>query len=101
MGSIRTYNQCRHRWHNVIKHRGTNHEDINSRLSTGIDDSFHGVHDYGQPQDPNDLHVNNNDNQDWNSHHQQINLHQMMEQQQHQQGEEDSQLYQTLQKYGV
>lgn len=23
MGPIRSYNQCRHRWHNVIKHRGT------------------------------------------------------------------------------
>lgn len=22
MGPIRSYNQCRHRWHNVIKHRG-------------------------------------------------------------------------------
>jgi hypothetical protein len=23
MGPVRSYNQCRHRWHNVIKHRGT------------------------------------------------------------------------------
>lgn len=22
MGPVRSYNQCRHRWHNVIKHRG-------------------------------------------------------------------------------
>lgn len=41
MGGVRTYNQCRHRWHNVIKHRGMNPEDMAARLAAGGDESFH------------------------------------------------------------
>lgn len=107
MGSIRTYNQCRHRWHNVIKHRGVNHEDMNSRMSNGGDESFT---NYGQTQDSADVSGDLSHSQDWNTH-QQLALHQLMEHQHQQQnqnqqqqqgdGEEDSNLYQSLHKYGV
>eukprot|EP00604_Paraphysomonas_vestita_P004448 CAMPEP_0174825364 /NCGR_PEP_ID=MMETSP1107-20130205/42680_1 /TAXON_ID=36770 /ORGANISM="Paraphysomonas vestita, Strain GFlagA" /LENGTH=420 /DNA_ID=CAMNT_0016056897 /DNA_START=48 /DNA_END=1311 /DNA_ORIENTATION=+ len=107
MGSIRTYNQCRHRWHNVIKHRGISHDNINPRLSSssvgvgGGDDGDYS--NYVQNQD-HDVSVDLSHNQDWSSHQQQLALHRQMMEHQHQQGEvegEDSHLYQTLQKYGV
>ncbi len=41
MGSIRTYNQCRHRWHNVIKHRAflltQDQSDLHSRCLQQLD----------------------------------------------------------------
>jgi hypothetical protein len=90
MGSVRTYNQCRHRWHNVIKHRGMNPDDMTGRLSNGGEEIYQGYN--SQEQDwANPLHANMQ--------------HQLLEQQQqrHQQQpivEEDPNL-QYLQKYDV
>jgi hypothetical protein len=92
MGSVRTYNQCRHRWHNVIKHRGINPDEMNG---------FHG-YTPSQPQDQDLAGA-----QEWAALQQQHAMmqHQLLEQQeqqQHQQqeAEEDPNLA-YLQKYDV
>jgi hypothetical protein len=86
MGSVRTYNQCRHRWHNVIKHRGINPDEING---------FHG-YSSSQPQDQASA------QQEWAALQQQhlAMQHQLLGQQQQQEAEEDPNLA-YLQKYDV
>lgn len=94
MGSVRTYNQCRHRWHNVIKHRGMNPEDMTGRLSAGGDELYQYApqeHEWAGPHQTNAMNLQPHiSEQQQQQHHQQ----------QQQQLEEDPNM-QFLQKYDV
>lgn len=106
LGSVRTYNQCRHRWHNVIKHRSLT-GDENGRYGDVQDMHHQQLQGYHHSHGENEDHHGYDAEQHQWAMQQQQEQHDMMQHQQ--QGDADGQeasgaphpSYANLEKYDV